>query len=263
MEQELDWGKVAGICTDGAPAMTGNKSGFKACVNNIAPHIQFTHCIIHRYALAMKTLPPGLLNILSDVIKIVNHIKGNAVNSRIFKVLCDEVGSLFTVLLYHTEVRWLSRGKVLHRILDLWDELIIFFERQKTERETLFHEKLKDGVFQLKVAYLADFFAEVNCLNLQFQGNEVNSLRSQDKVAAFHRKIQLCQRRVQSKDTTVFSALTNILVEKKTECTFISDISEHLKSLNETIKSYFPDIDQREKKSRILKPFSSELENVI
>ena len=60
-EQELEWGKVAGICTDGAPAMIGNKSGFKACVNNIAPHIQFTYCIIHCYALAMKTLPPGLL----------------------------------------------------------------------------------------------------------------------------------------------------------------------------------------------------------
>ena len=110
----------------------------------------------------------------------------------------------------------------------------------------MLHDKLKDEVFQLKVAYLADFFAEVNCLNLQLQGNEINSLRSQDIVAAFHRKIQLCQRRVQSHDITVFSALTNLLAEKKTECTFISDISEHLKSRHE-----------------ILKPFSSELENVI
>ena len=129
--------------------------------------------------------------------------------------------------------------------------------------ETMLHEKLKDEVFQLKVAYLADFFAEVNCLNLQLQGNEVKSLKSQDKVAAFHRKIQLCLRRVQSKDITVFSALTNLMAEKKAECTFISDISEHLKSMDETIKSYFPNLDQREKNSWILKPFSSELENVI
>ena len=33
--------------------------------------------------------------------------------------------------------------------------------------------------------------------------------------------------------------------------------------MDETIKSYFPDLDQREKKSWILRPFSSELENVI
>ena len=71
--QGLEWTKVAGICTDGAPAMTGNKSGFKACVNNIAPHIQFTHCMIHRYALAMKTFPSGLLKKNSDIVKIVNH----------------------------------------------------------------------------------------------------------------------------------------------------------------------------------------------
>ena len=61
-----------------------------------------------------------------------------------------------------------------------------------------------DEVFHLKVAYLSDLLEEVNCLNLQLHGNEVNSQRSLDKVAAFHRKIQFCQCRVQFKDTSVF-----------------------------------------------------------
>ena len=40
--------------------MTGVHSGFEACVRNIAPHVQFTLCMIHRHVLAIKTLPNDL-----------------------------------------------------------------------------------------------------------------------------------------------------------------------------------------------------------
>ena len=44
-DKGIDWTKLVGICTDGAPSVTGVHSGFQACVRNIAPHVQFTHCI--------------------------------------------------------------------------------------------------------------------------------------------------------------------------------------------------------------------------
>lgn len=61
--------------------------------------------IKHRYALAVKILPLDLLRTLRDVVKIVNHIRDSATSSRIFKVICDEVGANFNSLLYHIEVR--------------------------------------------------------------------------------------------------------------------------------------------------------------
>ena len=51
----LYWANCISICTDGAGAMLGKNKGLKAKVLSVAPHIKFTHCIIHREALASKT----------------------------------------------------------------------------------------------------------------------------------------------------------------------------------------------------------------
>ena len=88
-KQNFDWKKKLGsICTDGAPAMLGNKSGCATLVKNEVPHVVVTHCLLHRYALAVKTLPASLKEVLSTCMKIVNFIRSRAVNHRIFKALC-------------------------------------------------------------------------------------------------------------------------------------------------------------------------------
>ena len=71
--------------------MIGDKSGFKGLVTNVAPHMSFTHCLIYRFALAMKTLPSGLQEVLQDVVKIVNHIFANATRLRLFAAFCEEL----------------------------------------------------------------------------------------------------------------------------------------------------------------------------
>lgn len=62
------------MCTDGAAAMVGKKKVLKARVLQVAPHVNFTHCIIHREALASKTLDPELKSVLKTATKIVNYI---------------------------------------------------------------------------------------------------------------------------------------------------------------------------------------------
>ncbi|XP_074039984.1 zinc finger BED domain-containing protein 5-like [Leptinotarsa decemlineata] len=181
-ENGLDWLKLIGTCTDWAPSMMGIRSGFQALVKQVAPQVFGYHCLIHRYALAVKTLPPDLLNTLSDIVKIVNHIRGSATNSRLFKVLCDEVGATFNALLYHTE----------------------------------------------------------------------------DKIASFLRKLELYQRRVQAGDVSMFTQLSEQLVNNKQEkITFENSVVQHLTAVIDSLQQYFPNMHSRESYSWILRPFST------
>ena len=81
-----------------------------------APNAKWTHCFLHKEALAAKKLSPELQEILNFVVKCVNLIKARPLNQHLFSSLCADVDADHKALLLHTEVRWLSRGRVLKRV---------------------------------------------------------------------------------------------------------------------------------------------------
>jgi len=54
-ENDIDLQMIGSVCTDGAPSMLGNRSGFAALMKREIPTLQATHCFLHRHALAVKT----------------------------------------------------------------------------------------------------------------------------------------------------------------------------------------------------------------
>ncbi|XP_075696915.1 protein FAM200C-like [Rhinoderma darwinii] len=169
-DNNLSWDMVSAVCSDGAPVMLGRKSGFGALVKADAPHIIVTHCILHRHELSTKTLPPKLAEVLKIVVECVNYVRNSALRHRIFSELCKEMGSEFEVLLYHSNVRWLSRGQVLNRVFALRVELALFLQ----EHQHRHADCLKNSEFILILAYMADIFAALNHLNQQMQGENDN-----------------------------------------------------------------------------------------
>ncbi|KAF2350211.1 Ribonuclease H-like domain [Trinorchestia longiramus] len=154
----LDWNSVQQVSVDGAPAMMGGHRGLRGLIQAVNPEISVDHCIIHRYSLRSKSLPGNLKLVFEDALKIVNFIKSRDVNSRIFKELCKEMGEKYEVLLYHTDVRWLSRGKVIHRVIELQKAIQEFLE----QKGSLFATKFTDKEWLAQLCYLADIFAELN-----------------------------------------------------------------------------------------------------
>lgn len=148
--------------------MTGKNSGLIAKLKSILPNISWTHCFLHRQALAAKV--SDLNSVLKEVIKIVNSIRGKALQTRLFRIVCEDMGSLHQNLLYHTEVKWVFKGKVrvLTRVLELRAELLMFLQNAKSE----YAYRFSDSIWLLKLAFLADLFSHLNNLNKNLQGRQ-------------------------------------------------------------------------------------------
>ena len=79
----LSWECCISICTDEAGAMVGKHTGFLA---RVAPHINFTHFIIHKENLASKTLDQQLKCVPDSAVQIVNYIKSRPLQTRLFTI---------------------------------------------------------------------------------------------------------------------------------------------------------------------------------
>ena len=168
--------------------MLGCRSGFMKHVKESVPHVIGNHCMIHREALASKTLPDSLKCVFLVAIKMVNHIKSSALNTRLFQNLCLNMNADHKTLLYHTEVRWLSKGNVLRRFLDLNVEVKEFFKLQGKDDWVAL---IDDNSWLLNLSYLTDIFEKLNTLNLSLQGNECYQMDFTDKLTAFQSMLDL------------------------------------------------------------------------
>ena len=243
---DLKWENLRGCTADGAPAMLGQKSSFRARVMEVAPHVKFLHCVIHRFALSCKVLSAEFFDALSLVIKLVNNVKGSALNSRLFKILCEDLGADHSVLLFHSNVRWLSRGNVTKRVYELRKELLGFFQ-QSNKCETLV-TSLRNDFFILILAYLVDIFDAQNILNKNFQGKDLTMCEFIAKVKAFLAKLRLWRENICSGTFSIFSTVTEFLCQNpQIEITRFSElVTEHLMKLEKEIDGYFPSLGEDE-----------------
>ncbi|GBM33084.1 Zinc finger BED domain-containing protein 5 [Araneus ventricosus] len=123
----MDWAECCGVCTDDGKSMSDCYKGLRGRIKIVAPHVSWSHYCIHRQSLAAKPLPDTVKEVHNQSAKVVNFLKANSTNTRLFKSLCGDMGSLHTTLLLHTEGRWLSRGNVLTRMFELRHEVLMFF----------------------------------------------------------------------------------------------------------------------------------------
>ena len=137
--------------------MVGRTKGFVNRVKERNPGVIVTNYFLHRKTLVAKTLPADLASVLDDVVHMVNFVKARPVKSCIFASLCEEMGMEHMILLFRTEVRWLS----LARVYELQEKLKVFLTNEGSDYAKL----LASDEWCASLAYLADIFHDLNELN--------------------------------------------------------------------------------------------------
>ncbi len=233
-ENNLDWENCVGLCTDGARSMSGRYNGLQALIWKKAPEALWTHCMIHRQALASKDLSPILDQILQTTITVVNFIKTRPLKARLFAKLYDEMGADFTSLLFYCESRWLSHGNVLKQVFELRMELLQYLTRENHPSAQLF----SNTDFLLKPAYLTDIFEKLNILNSSLQGVDCNIIQHNEKLNSFIKKIELWKRKLAAQQLDMFRHLKEFTVSNQLDlCEEVrSCILDHLSSLKKHLK---------------------------
>ncbi|XP_025424878.1 zinc finger BED domain-containing protein 5-like [Sipha flava] len=180
IENSILWNNCIDVCTDGAKAMVGNVAGVVARIKKVSPNCTSSHCVLHRHSLATKKMPVLLKQVLDNAVKIINHVKTRPLQCRLLKILCEDMGALFKSLLLHTEVRWLSRGKALSRLLELRTEVFSILK----DNNSLLADYLNDQEWLCKLCYLVDIFSKMNEFSTSIQGKQKTIFDANDKIFA-------------------------------------------------------------------------------
>jgi hypothetical protein len=177
----ISWEWCTSVCTDGAAAMVGLQNGLIARLKTINSSVKWTHCIIHKEALASKQLNKDLNSVLEIAVKTVSLTKSRPLNSRLFRSLCRDIGSEHITVLLYSNIRWLSRGQMFNHIFELKAEVVDFPIEIKSELVKYF----QDEIWICRLAYLCDIFDKINNFSLQIQRFDTNILILHDKEQTF------------------------------------------------------------------------------
>ncbi|XP_078509765.1 general transcription factor II-I repeat domain-containing protein 2-like [Lissotriton helveticus] len=249
----LPLNNLVSITTDGAPSMIGHEKGF---VSLLRKKLQSStlidyHCIIHQEALCAKIKQGQLNDVMKQVVRIVNFIRAKALNHRLFKLLLRDAECEHADLLLHTEVRWLSKGRVLERFITLLPEI----EQFVISRGQSFPE-LYDLQWLTMLRFLCDIFSHLNSLNLALQGRQklVSSMMS--AIYSFESKLELFREQLNDGDLTHFPKLQALTqrVEKAQEMLFSLNLCVYLEEMSGNIKRRFSQF-------RVLTPLFRLIEN--
>ncbi|XP_051837153.1 general transcription factor II-I repeat domain-containing protein 2-like [Antechinus flavipes] len=256
---ELDWAKLVSVTTDGAPSMVGSKKGVITCINQEMDkhnhsHPIAIHGLIHQQALCSKSLKWD--SVMKIVVSCVNFMRANALNHRQFQQFLSELNVEYGDV--HTEVHWLSRGRVLKRFYDLLPQITTFLLSKNKEVP-----ELSDAEWKWHLAFLTDVTELLNNFNMQLQEKGKLICDMQSHVKAFEVKLGLLIKQVKEENFCHLPTTQNLLAEKPLIAFPNKTCVDSLEKLRNELQFRFKELHLHEQDMQLFRnPFSVDIENV-
>ncbi|MCO5575073.1 hypothetical protein L7F22_028870 [Adiantum nelumboides] len=173
VDMGVDLSKLIGFASDGASCMRGVNNGVLTKLQQKVPHIIGVHCVAHREALVVSDACDKFVE-FTFVDAFANKVYAWVGRSTKRHQNLDKLMKAFNlkpleVLRIHS-VRWLSRGKVMRRLVEMMPALLSDF---KTHDATLYTIATTFEV-QFLIHLLADVLHEMNELSKKFQKDYVD-----------------------------------------------------------------------------------------
>ena len=140
-ENGLQWHNVLGICTDGARSISGKYNGLQSLICECASLAKWTHCMLHREAIASQCFSIELNQVVEEIVKVINYVKTSGVRNQIFSKLCDDLEMPHKQLLFYETTRWLSLENAFARVFELRQKLLTFLQLEKHRSAKVFSKQ--------------------------------------------------------------------------------------------------------------------------
>lgn len=244
-DMKLDWEKLSGIVTDGAPAMMGERSGLALLlcnkVSEQGDNAVKPHCLTHQQVLCAKCLKFD--HVVSPVVKAINFIRAKALYHCQFQQFLSDIEAQYGDVIYHNDVRWLSLGNALQHFFFLRREIGQFLDEKGHAMK-----ELSDPKWLADLAFVIDINKHLNALNVNLQGKDAVVGQLYSHIKAFATKLQLFKRHLSQNEinTSHCPALKEVM-----DC-FLEETCGQVGKYAKVIKALFAEFNWRFKDFTII-----------
>ena len=173
--------RLASFASDGAPVLTGKLNGVAVRIMIFNMFIIAAHCVAHRHALATSDAADGnetATQLDTDMRDVVNyHSNATKRITKLAKLQISLKVKRLAVLKFVT-TRWLCRGGVALRLLDILPALVAEFQSdsvdEKVATATALYTLATSYRFLLSLCIYTDILTQMNLLSKGFQKEHVH-----------------------------------------------------------------------------------------
>lgn len=193
-ERGIPLTNIIGFGSDNCATMMGHNSGFQALLKKDLPSVFVLGCVCHSFALcsnyASKCLPSFLESFMKNV---TSYFSRSSKRQNDFNLIQNAVKAADHQILKLSQTRWLSRGKVIERLLEQWDALKLYFQSEaitdKVDGPSGIYKVMTSEGTKHMLLFLNNILKKVDEMNTEFQTEAFRMHKLYKSICGVYRNI--------------------------------------------------------------------------